>query len=61
MNPRHEQIFLTTEQAEMCIKFWATHKFDTAHIADFLRVKEHAVSRCIHLARGMQAEMRGAR
>lgn len=56
MKKKPEQIFLTASEAEICLELWATKKFDTAHIASFLRVKEHAVSRCIHPARGLRNE-----
>ena len=61
MKKRRDQMLLTAAEAEICLDLWATKKFDTAHIASFLGVKEHAVSRCIHLARGLRAEQaRGA-
>jgi hypothetical protein len=58
MRQNMRDMFLTRNEATICLELWATQKFDTAHIASLLQVAEHKVSRCIHLARSIRDEMR---
>jgi hypothetical protein len=43
--------FLVDDQALAAIVLWASGRFDTAAIAEVLKVREDAVCRTLHMAR----------
>lgn len=51
-NPDADSGFLTDNRALAAIVLWGSGRFDTLDIAELLGVREDAVSRTLHMAKG---------